>query len=125
MRLNNENLLDDSGAVSLGADATLKPVWLGYVVNSAIQLVFTGSPTGTFKLQGSNDAGSITSAADAQQYSGVTNWTDVADSEFAVSAAGDVMWDMQNIGFAWVRVVYTRSSGTGSITVARAVTKGG
>ena len=124
MRVKNEDLLDESGAVNLAVDATLKPVWLGHIANYAIQLVFSGAPVGSFKLQASNDVGSINSAGSSMQESSITNWTDVADSAVAVTASGDIMWTVENAGYTWVRVVWTVTSGTGSLNSARAYVKG-
>lgn len=122
MRIANENLI--SSAVSLGADANLRPIWIAHICNYSIQLVFTGTPVGTFKLQGSNDEGQINASGSSQQYTGVSNWTDIVDSSVSVSAAGNVMWNVENAGYLWVRVVYTRGSSTGSLTSARANLKG-
>lgn len=127
MRVNNENILElDGAAVSgdLTASANYKPLWLGNVVNYSIQLVFTGTLGGNFKLQASCDKGSPNSASEAQQSSGVTNWTDVADSAFTVSAAGNVMWNVRNTGYEWVRVAWTATSGAGTLTSARCKIKG-
>lgn len=121
MRIGNGSM--QAGATSLGASATLTPVWLGHIVNYSLQLVFTGTPAGTFKLQCSNDPGRP-SAQGTPEYDTVVNWTDIADSSQAVSAAGDITWDVQNAGYVWVRVVYTRSSSTGSLTSARFNVKG-
>lgn len=124
MRIGNENLLDASGAVSLASNQTLKPVYLGHILNYSIQLVFTGSPTGTFKLQASNDPGRPSGASDTEVQIGLSNWTDIADSTQAISAAGDHTWTVENAGYSWVRVVYTFASGSGSLTSARCVVKG-
>lgn len=124
MRVNNENLLDDSGPLNLAVNQNMPPVWLGHIVNYSIQLVFTGTPGGNFKLQASNDRGNINAQYPANQDAGVVNWTDIADSAFTVSAAGNVMWDVQNAGYNWVRVVWTQTSGSGTLTDAHAYVKG-
>lgn len=123
MRVANENLVE-SGAASLGADWASRPVWLGHIAQFAVQLVFTGTPDGSFKLQASNDVGHINAGGSVPQYAGVANWTDVANSTVLVTAAGDVMWNVENAGYEWVRVVYVRTASTGSLTVARAKVKG-
>lgn len=122
MRVNNDNLLDN-GPVNLGSAANLQPIWLGHIIHYSIQLKYTGSPAGTFKLQASNDPGSINSS-DAANQAPISNWTDVADSTITVAAAGDCMYTVENAGYNWVRVVWTPTSGSGSLTVARAYTKG-
>lgn len=129
MRINNEDILEIDGirsTPSLSTSVNLKPLYLGSVVNYAIQLAFTGTPAGNFKLQVSNDLGNINAQSEAQQYAGVTHWSDVADSAFTVSAAGDVMWEVENSGALWVRVVWT-ATGAGTtpvLTYARCNTKG-
>lgn len=67
-----------------------------------IQAVFTGSPVGTFTIQSSNDQ---------------TNWDTISGSSVAISAAGSQSWNICNIGYPYLRVVYTRTSGSGSLTV--------
>lgn len=127
MRINNENLLlVDNVAQSgdLGANLNMKPIWLGHICNYAIQLTFTGTPNGTFKLQASNDPGRPNASSEAEQYAAVTHWTDITDSDQPISAAGDHMWQVENAGYTWVRVVWTRNAGTGTITVARCNVKG-
>jgi hypothetical protein len=123
MRINNEDL-QPSGASDMASSFNLKPVWLGHIANYSIQLVFTGSPNGTFKLQVSNDPGHPNAQNKAEQYADVVNWTDVSGSAQPVSAAGDHTWQVENSGYAWVRVVWTFSSGSGSLTSARANVKG-
>ncbi len=129
MRINNEDLLEIDGTratVSLAASANLKPIWLGHIINASIQLVFTGTPAGNFKLQISDDKGQPNAAAEAQKYVDVTNWTDLADSSVTIAAAGNVAYNLQNVGFEWVRVVWT-ATGAGTapvLTTARSKVKG-
>lgn len=104
-------------------NSTPMPLWdtWGY----SIQLVWTGTPTGTFKLQGSSDPilkGNPTS----QNYNPV-NWTDIANSPYAVTAAGNYMWNVFDVAYNYVRVVYTDGSSgaaTSVITVATFNSKG-
>lgn len=127
MRVNNEDLLEIDGVrntVSLGANAVLKPIWLGHICNYAIQMTFTGTPNGTFKLQASNDQGRPNASSEAEQSAAVTTWTDISGSAQPISAAGDHMYQVENAGYTWVRVVYTYNSGTGTITAARCNVKG-
>lgn len=100
------------------------------MVGYSIQIVFTGTPTGSFKLQGSCDpvpkANLVVGANGVVTYT-PTNWTDVADSTFTVTAAGNVEWNSNNVFYTYVRVVYTDASSgasTAIITVASFVGKG-
>lgn len=121
MRIGNDELNMDS---DLSASQTSEPVWLGHIANFSIQVVFTGTPGGNFKLQMSNDEGNPTAAKEADRDYKIENWTDIADSAFTVSAAGDVAWNYRDCGFRWVRVVYTQTSGSGTITSIRFNVKG-
>ena len=124
MRVANEDLLDESGPLNLATSQTLRPIWLGHIANYAIQLQFTGTPGGNFKLQASNEAGRIGVAAGDVPPADITVWTDVADSAATVSAAGDIMWTVESAGYTWVRVVWTQTSSSGTLTFARAYVKG-
>lgn len=122
MRIANDPM--QSAPSDMSASFTLNPVYLGHIVNYALQLFFTGSPVGTFKLQASNDPGRTYLPGQLPQSDTVVNWTDIAGSSQAISAAGDIMWDVQNAGYTWVRIVYTKTSGSGSVTIARFNVKG-
>jgi hypothetical protein len=128
MKIKNENILEIDGAAvvpDLSVSFNLKPIWLGHVALASIQLVFSGSsPTGTFKLQASCDPGQPNAQSEAQQYSGVSNWTDISSSSQAVTTSGNVIWNIADPGYQWVRVAWTATSGTGTVTKARSVTKG-
>lgn len=67
---------------------------------------WSGTPTGTLKLQCSNDVGDS-----------VTDWEDVPGSSVSVAgAAGQQVWNYTRAPFRWVRLVWTASSGSGTFT---------
>lgn len=96
------------------------------MVTYAIQIVFTGTPTGSFKLQASNDPvanPALTPAGNGAIIFNPAHWSDVKNSTFAVAAAGDVMWNYQAIpGFTYVRVVYSDSSSGVSTAIITSAT---
>lgn len=113
MRVVNEALLSaaDASVSQTSAPAIVDHAW-GY----AIQAVITGTAAGTLKLQGSCDAGPNANFQAANDPY-VVNWTDIANSSQPVTGAGTVAYDVVKSAYPWVRVVYTASSGTGTISV--------
>lgn len=99
MRFQPEILMS---AGDMSGNLSSTPVELTFLIDYAIQAVYTGSPVGALTLEASVDG---------------TNYTTVTDSSSAVSSASNTMWNVQNAGYKWVRVNYTRTSGTGSLTV--------
>jgi hypothetical protein len=93
----------------------------------SIQVVITGTPTGTIKLQMSDDisySGKPTAGGTGLNAPPV-NWTDIANSSFTVTAAGNVAWDYSWPGFNWVRVQFTDTSGgTSTATVTSSTFNG-
>lgn len=83
----------------------------------AIQAEFTATPTGTLKLQASCDPATSYNSGNGTGANPVTNWTDVANSSYAVSASGNYMWNVVDIMYNWIRVVYTDGSGGTSTAV--------
>lgn len=120
MRVQNESL--ELSGTDMTADISSDAIWLGHIVNYSIQVVFTGSPNGGFKLQGSNDKGANTNqTSDAN----VTNWSDLADTTVNVTSAGSHIYNIENAGYRWVRLVWTDStSGASTLTSARFNVKG-
>lgn len=101
---------------------------LNEMVNFSIQIFFTGTPTGAFKLQASSDPvpkQTMTPTTNGAIIFVPTHWSDIADSSFTVIAAGDVMWNFQNRGFTYVRVVYTDASSGASTAVIASSTFNG
>jgi hypothetical protein len=88
----------------------------------SIQVFFTGTPTGTFKLQASDDVYPSVNQTNLANL----NWSDIANSSFTVAAAGNVMWNYSLLaGYNWVRVVYTDgSSGESTATITSATLNG-
>jgi len=75
-------------------------------------LEFTGTPTGTFTIEWSNDD---------------INWyaLDFGSTISAVGAAGNHKIDINLITFKFLRVVYTRTGGVGSLdAIIKSTTKG-
>jgi hypothetical protein len=96
-------------------DISSSAFWVPHLDNFAIQAVWTGTPTGTLKLQCSCDKGS---GNVSEERGAPTNWTDiVGSSQSTAGAAGSNVWNVQNAGYRWVRVVFTFGSGTGSLSV--------
>ncbi|MBV6514156.1 MAG: hypothetical protein FMNOHCHN_03746 [Ignavibacteriaceae bacterium] len=116
MRIANSSLITSS--VDLSSSWESEGIWLGHISQYSIQLVFTGAPQGNFKLQCSNDLGKSSQTNSGWSDEGVVNWTDVADSAQAITAAGDHAWDVADVGYRWVRVVWTFTGGTGNLTSA-------
>jgi hypothetical protein len=68
----------------------------------AIQAVFTGSPVGSLYISVSING---------------TDWTVLADSPQAISAAGDVVFEVTTSKYLVAKVYYARTSGTGTMNV--------
>lgn len=122
MKIINESLI--ASPVDMTVGFTLPACTLGNIITYSIQLVFTGAPVGTFKLQCSNDPIKAMGPTLTTQGDLVTHWTDIEGSELAVSVAGDHTWNVTTCGYLWVRVVWTETSGAGNLTSARITAKG-
>lgn len=84
-----------------------------FLDNIGLQLIFTGTPTGTFSVELSIDyqqdqQGNVINAG---------NWTAMSfsSSPVASGAAGTVYIDINQISAPWMRVKYTKTSGTGTL----------
>jgi Flp pilus assembly protein TadG len=122
MKLGNDEIL--TVALDLATDAESPAIYLGDVYMCAIQIIFTGSPTGTFSLQASCDPGNSNATTESQRSASVVNWTDVTGSNQAVTSDGNHMWRLDVVAYRWVKVKYESTSGTGSLTSVRINTKG-
>lgn len=120
MKIENANLT----ALDLSASGNSDIVWVGTAALGSVQLVVTGTaPTGTFQVQLSNDPGFPSAQAKTWQISGVSNFGDLANASKAITATGTYIINVPDIGGLWLRISYTRTSGTGSAAI-RVVSKG-
>lgn len=100
---------------AMSASITSAATNIQYLDNVSIQLNFTTSDAvGTFSVQGSLDhaANSLTN----QQIT-AGNWVTITlpTSPVAASADNQILLDLNQLSFPWIRVVYTRSSGSGTL----------
>lgn len=124
MRVANENLTPNA-TVAMSSDFELRPIWLGHIANCSIQLVFTGSPAGNFRVQVSNDLGNINAQAISTQDTGVVNWSTINGSTKLIAASGSHTYEFADSGSNWMRVIWDADLGSnGTLTSARAYVKG-
>lgn len=93
----------------------------------AMAFIVTGTPTGSVKLQASNDPetnDTQTNATGLPPAVGPTNWADITDSNFTLTASGETMWNVNAVGYNYVRVVYTDTSGGTSTATAKIIVNG-
>lgn len=122
MRIKNDSITFDS--TDLSGACTSVAINISHISQFAVQLVTSGTHAGTFKIQVSCDVGSPNASTESQQAIGVTNWTDLANATAAVTNGAAYLINCVDAGYNWFRVVYASTSGSGSITSARANLKG-
>lgn len=87
----------------------------------SIQAEFTGgAPAGTISLQGSSD---MVNKADPNLIQ-PTNWTTILNSPQTISSTGNFMWNVHDVEYNWVRIVYVDSSGGTSTALLTATFNG-
>lgn len=118
MRQGNINLTISGTSLvghSMASSFTTDPVNLISIYAYSIQVVWSGgTPAGTFKLQGSNDAGDNGSG---QAVSVPVNFTDITNSPQTISGSpGSLLFDVTQCSYRWTRLVYTPASGSATIS---------
>lgn len=118
MRVTNTALTISSNGDLSQATLDSSLIHLDQNYGFSIQCIFTGTPTGTLKIQGSNDVGYDSNGG------GVVNWSDIAGATIALTgAAGSGMFNLDATYYKWARLFYTRVAGSGTLT-ARLNSKG-
>lgn len=123
-QFNKPNIIPAGTVLNTTVNSVAVP--LQNLMGYAIQVSFTGTPNGAFKLQSSCDnPANVTATGGLASQFLPTHWTDVAGSSFTVSAAGNVEWNYTFDMSSWVRVVYTDASGGASTAVIASATFNG
>jgi len=89
-----------SNAVSLGSSFNSSTVDISEVIGYAVQLTYTGTPTGSLTINASNDG---------------TNFFTVATVTLTGSAGTNVQ-NFTQAHYKYVRISYTFTSGAGTLT---------
>lgn len=99
---------------SMAGNVTSGATNIQYTDNCAIQLNFTGTPVGIFSVEGSVDH-AVNAMTGVQTVAGL--WIPVTLDPIPVASgsSGQILIDMKELSFPWIRVVYTRTSGTGTL----------
>lgn len=95
-------------AANAGANYTSTQLDLGDIFNLSIQVTFSSNTlNGSLNLEGSNDNSS---------------YTTITGSTQAITSGASHMWGITNATYRYIRVVWTQSSGTGTLS-SKAVIK--
>ena len=88
----------------MATNITSTPIDLSNVQGFSIQAYWDNAPTGSFHLEVSNNDGAT--------------WSIYQDSVVAIPVVGDqIFWNVSEVHFDLVRLIYTATSGTGNVTV--------
>lgn len=80
--------------------------------------ISAGAPVGTLKLQVSNDPETNDTMPNGIPRPVPTNFADLTGTSISVIASDTtVMFNVHDVGYTYVRVVYTRTSGTGTASL--------
>jgi hypothetical protein len=97
------------------ATVTSNGIDMNQIFGGSISAVFTGSPVGTLTLEISNDIVAVSPAGGSNLASAVVNWSTYTGSSYSISAAGDYTYILPDTPYRWLRLKYTKTSGTGTI----------
>lgn len=106
-----------SGSVS--SSFSTSPFRVENMDRVSVQLVQSGTAlTGTYTLYASNDFGKA-HLTDPTNATGIFTWTAVSDSSQALTGSGDVMWNVADIGWRWLKVGFskTATAATGTVVI--------
>jgi len=122
MRPNTSTNISASNAATTNGSVIL----IQNVFAVSAQAINTGTPTGSVKLQASNDPVKGL-ATDSNGNLVPVNWTDIANTSTSISAAGSVLIPKVDVCYQWLRAVYidtaTNSSEVTAVTTGASAWK--
>lgn len=90
---------------SMGANVIGIPFRIEEYTIYCMQPSWTGAPVGSLKIQGSLD------------FEEPYTWIDLPEGTVNVNGPGSTLFNYSQVGWLSTRMIYTRSSGSGSLTV--------
>jgi hypothetical protein len=105
--------------MDLSASDETVPLRLFSMEGFSIQISWSddGDLDGEFKLQGSNNAFTDNVGfPESIQFNANADWEDLPGSDVTVTAAGDQLWNVSDVQYTAVRLVWTRTDGAGEMT---------
>lgn len=108
-------------AASTAATITSPPISINKLGALSFDMAWTGTTAGAFTVQVSNSYSPNTEGSGTPQAAG--SWNTLPTSSFSgtypvpAGSAGNGFLDLVGTGAAWARLVFTPSSGTGTLTV--------
>ena len=106
-------------AVTMGADVVGSAINVMGLRDFSFQAAWTGTPTGVWRVQVSNDGPADQTGLTP---SGNLGWTDLTLTSamiaaYPAGAAGDFLFEFRDMAVNFVRFWYDRTSSTGSLKV--------
>ena len=111
MKISNANILSPASTAAI--PYTSPSFYVGSRTDFSVQIIYTTTGL-TARLQVSNDQG--TPQGQSFTAENVVNWTDMTGSSVTDSTSGNIMYDVAECTYRWIRIVIT---GNGVITSAR------
>src|SRR5271166_1343826 len=116
--------------VPMNANYNSPYVPLKNIYTYSIMAVITGTPTGTIQLQASNDPETndtqynATSSPQRPPTVIPVNWATITGSPFTLTMASNELWNVDGVGYNYVRLQYIDTSG-GTSTATMNITFNG
>jgi antitoxin (DNA-binding transcriptional repressor) of toxin-antitoxin stability system len=82
---------------------------------TGVHTITPAALSGSFKLQASNDYNPKINPVAAG------TWSDITGSTVAAAGSGSFGWNVSDVYYAWVRLVWTFADGTGNVSATTCV----